>query len=521
MKITFIHVSRELGRTPPIYLMPVGLNALANFLSDRGVDAGIIHLGLEKRNHPDFDPVSFLHRNGVQLVGLNLHWHHQSHAVMTLAREIKSRLPSCHVLLGGFTASLFAPEIMDRYPQIDFIIRGDAEIPLLNLVRSMGDSDGDLKSVPNLIWRSGKEVLINPRSFTIDQSLIDSLRFSDFSLLNHHDQYLKHLKTNECMDCKANCGNIFFYICGRGCPTNCSFCGGSNTAQKMINNRPEVILISHEAVIRELSNAVASGIEYWYNSFDPFPKGSYYIELFKKMRQKKLMGLKVIFECWSLPSTGFMDEFSKTFSLDESVLALSPESGSEYVRKKNKGYYFSNAALTAFLESARERNIQVLLFFAPGLAFENREHVVASLAFIRSLKKFRNVTLQSCAIDYEPGAPVFSDPDGYGIISELREFRDFYRHHDARSDIGYHTIHLSKREILAIQELSKAEYRCLRPRSFFLESLTTKRNGLESCDFCRLAELCRPCEHYERCFAPPQPSACKVKTKYILDNLLS
>ena len=43
------------------------------------------------------------------------------------------------IFLGGFTASLFAEEIMLNYPQIDAIIRGDAEVPIVKLCMALND----------------------------------------------------------------------------------------------------------------------------------------------------------------------------------------------------------------------------------------------------------------------------------------------------------------------------------------------------------------------------------------------
>jgi hypothetical protein len=57
--------------------------------------------------------------------------------VMENVKKIKAALPQTYILLGGFTASFFHEEIMRNFDGVDGIIRGEAEVPMLDLANSL------------------------------------------------------------------------------------------------------------------------------------------------------------------------------------------------------------------------------------------------------------------------------------------------------------------------------------------------------------------------------------------------
>jgi radical SAM superfamily enzyme YgiQ (UPF0313 family) len=97
-----------------IFFMPMGVFALASALAANGVDAEIINSDSEKG-----DAIGeILDFRELDAVGFDCHWVNQSLAVIETAELIKNIKPEVFVFLGGFTASLFAEEILASYPQI-------------------------------------------------------------------------------------------------------------------------------------------------------------------------------------------------------------------------------------------------------------------------------------------------------------------------------------------------------------------------------------------------------------------
>lgn len=455
----FVHTSKSTEEVPDILLMPIGLVALANFIKENGYDAEILHLDIEQSIDPNFNLHEYLKRNDVSIVGFDLHWHYQSNRVIKTAKEIKRNNPKINIVLGGFTASFFSEEILGDFREIDFIIRGDSEIPLLKLIEHIFCGKNDLESIPNLVWRKGNKIIINKQTYVVSQEIIDNLKFGNFLIIRNYETYTRlRLNSPKCLACKKNCNNkYFFYNAGRGCSVNCSYCGGSSASQKIINCRKKPILINHDSVIRELRNSISLGLNIWYTCFDPYPKSSYYPHLFNKLREQNIrMGMT--FESWSLPTKEFIDQFAACFDPNTSKIIISPDVASESVRKRNKGFFYSNEDLIETIHYAGENKIPVILYFTAGLPFEKKTDILETLDFITFIKnKFRNVKIIAREIEFEPAAPSFLKRRKYGISSYRDTFLDFFNIHETRSDLGYHTGNISSEEICSAIKLMNAD----------------------------------------------------------------
>ena len=90
----------------------------------------------------------------VKLVLVDLHGYRHSCSAINAALACKQVLPRARVALGGISASLFAAETLRSFPEVDFVVWGDAEEPLLSLVRHVCSSASvPLSSNPNLTYR--------------------------------------------------------------------------------------------------------------------------------------------------------------------------------------------------------------------------------------------------------------------------------------------------------------------------------------------------------------------------------
>lgn len=137
MDILFLHTPKfqnyykPIGHFSFILFPPIGLLGLADYLRRNGHAARIIHLGVEQHKYGPLDMGRIIAEEKPSIVGLDLHWHFQSYDVIEIARKIKTVSPQTAVLLGGFTASIFAEEILRDFSCVDFVIRGDSEVPLV------------------------------------------------------------------------------------------------------------------------------------------------------------------------------------------------------------------------------------------------------------------------------------------------------------------------------------------------------------------------------------------------------
>jgi len=143
-------------------LPPHGLLGLADLLQRHHISIQVVHLGVEWIEDHNFSIIEYIREKNPRILAIDLHWHHQSYDVIEVVKKVKAAFPSIYVLLGGFTASFFHEEIMRNFDGVDGVIRGEAEVPILELADTLQKGREDLFSVPNLTWRRKGRILINP-----------------------------------------------------------------------------------------------------------------------------------------------------------------------------------------------------------------------------------------------------------------------------------------------------------------------------------------------------------------------
>jgi radical SAM superfamily enzyme YgiQ (UPF0313 family)/collagenase-like PrtC family protease len=487
-RIAFVHVSDTVTN-----LLPLGMIALANLARSSGFSVELIHLGLEKRLDPDFSLSDYLKEKAYTAACFSLHWFHQLGPVLKELRALKKEVKGMTTVLGGFTASYFASQLMYAEPGIDFIIRGDSEKPLVRLLKNLKQGS-DQGSVPNLVYRDRGKIAMNPVSYVAESKDLDSLDFTGFSVIRNFREYLQRISLAGTIRYK----NVFYFSLGRGCSVDCSYCSGSKSSQRVVNSRQSVVFMSADAVLSHLKKLDSYDIDRLYFAFDPLPRSSYYPELFKKIRKAGL-DFSIDFECFGLPARSFIDEFEKTFRRGSNLI-ISPESGSEEIRKRNKGLFYSNSQLLKALSYMKKKDVAFILAFTAGLSYETRFDVLKTLAMINYIRRrFPDTGFAIEAIQMEPAAPRHLDSHKYEIDTDIGKFEDFSRIAKDGS-LGYRTGSFSEDEIRSIVALYRAEASCIFKRSKFLSILQDSIFGLERFDINSLRDHCSGCTNYSICF---------------------
>lgn len=110
---------------------------------------------------------------------------------------ITSRLPGVPIVAGGQYTNLKYVRAMHDHPSITAVVRGDAESALPMTLKALADG-GDLAGVPNVVWRDGDRMRINPIEY------VDIDAFPSPSVRGE--------------------AQIVPYESMRGCPFDCKFC---------------------------------------------------------------------------------------------------------------------------------------------------------------------------------------------------------------------------------------------------------------------------------------------------------
>ncbi len=152
--------------------------------------------------------------------------------LLDAVREIKKANKDILIVVGGNHPTIYTHDTLS-YKEIDFVIRGEGETPLYNLVKSIKEGSS-IKGIRGLSYREGDNVVISSVNVeeTIDlvpyRDLLDSKRY------------------------KIGKKNYAFMITTRGCPKRCSFCGKPEAPFRKINI---------ETIKSDLENCLSLGVE--------------------------------------------------------------------------------------------------------------------------------------------------------------------------------------------------------------------------------------------------------------------
>jgi len=188
--------------------VPMGLLSLAGAVDP---EANVVVADLNKAINSGEVPVSdgfyaamarWLLRHDPDLIGFMTEadsYHH----LLRISAAIKAERKRTFTLLGGPHASAVHTDTLEHFADVDFVIRGEGEHALRDLVRAL-TVQGDLSDVGNLTYRRDGMVTVNAELPLIDN--LDSLPFPDLGRVAYAP------------------GDQLFVEVGRGCPFRCNFC---------------------------------------------------------------------------------------------------------------------------------------------------------------------------------------------------------------------------------------------------------------------------------------------------------
>jgi radical SAM superfamily enzyme YgiQ (UPF0313 family) len=456
--VLFLHIPklnnyyRPISQFIWINFLPMGLLGLADSLYRQSISTEVVHLGVEWIEDPHFSITDYIRQKNPQIVAIDLHWHHQSFDAMEWIKKIKAAFPQIFVLLGGFTASFFHEEIMKNFDAVDGIIRGEAEVPLPELTRALLQKEEDLFSVPNLTWRRKGRILINPLSYVASEEDLNSLSFNNFPLLKNYRTYVRYIGQPFYVKGVSKKKNFWMYslkspiyhlTVGRGCPAQCTWCSGNIPSQVTITGRKKVTFRGLAEVLQTIQEAISYGYETFHICFDPSPQNpEYFLKLFSRIREEGVK-MECFFESFGLPTSDFIKSFKETFPGPKSLIALSPDVGSDRLRKIHKGHAYTNQALMDCLDQLERHGVFCDVFFTVGVPFEKEEDVQQTLQLQKRIRnRYSNVRgIRTFTIEMEPGSPWHLNPEAFGVETHLQNFMDYYHYHSGKenafSSLGY------------------------------------------------------------------------------------
>ncbi|MFC1889053.1 cobalamin-dependent protein [Thermodesulfobacteriota bacterium] len=417
-----------------------GMFSIADWASQNGYGTEILHLGAETLVSRRFSLGDYIEKRRPRLIGMSCHWHYQLYDVCELARKIKLRFPDISIVVGGYTATYFSDDILASQTGIDFIVRGEAEEPVLKLLEAV-EGRSDIGEVPNLSYRQGEVVRHNAITFSADKRFLEGLTFCRLDLLKNYKIYQRYLSYPVWLRSYPRFLNYsiltsgrmegYMVPVGRGCPVNCVYCGGGREWAASHFGRTKTVLRSPERVMSDILRARSFGAESLYFPFDPYPRSDYYPRLFQRIRKAGLR-FYATFESFGLPNSAFVSEFAMTFGRDRrNQILLSPETGSEALRSSHKGYSYSNRDLFDTLDRIEREGVGFQICYSLGLPGESEDTLRETLNLWNTIAgRYRNCVIQTATlIDFDPGSPAEQSKEvpRYTFDSLYRMHRDSHK----------------------------------------------------------------------------------------------
>lgn len=224
--------------------------------------------------------------------------------VVDLAEAIKLKL-KLPIVVGGPHATIMADQLLRHYDCFDYILRGEAEISMFNLLRSL-EISSSLSKVFGLSYRKKNKIFHNENApFIMD---LDKLPFPRHSLFDYRVYPVPEQVTDK--------GHLVApMISSRGCPYNCNFCSSSEITSHSYRAR------SAENVVREIDylNSIYK-VDYIYFQDDHFYLNRKRTQDFCRLMIKKGLAEKVRWRC-----TGRVD------CLDFPTLKLMKKAGCDFI----------------------------------------------------------------------------------------------------------------------------------------------------------------------------------------------
>ncbi len=445
-------VSDLVPSSPVFEMYPLGFLTMTDYLEQRGMRVRVVNLALRMMQDRDFDVKAFLRRIKPKAVGIDLHWLPHAHGSIEVAQLVKQVHPDVPVIFGGLSSTYFHDELI-RYPQVDYVLRGDSTEPPLYELLCCLQSGRPVHDVPNLTWKQGEQVHVNRFTF-----VPDSLDYVDIAPQRMVTMALRHRDLRSVLPFEGWWQNpITAVFTVKGCAHACVTCGSAREGCNLISHRRRPVHRSPQSLVKNVVDISRISRGPIFLVGDLLQAGEAYAhEVLERLHAADLRN-EIVFELFAMPPKSYLEAIDR--SVRNWSLELSPESHDPNIRRRqDETVNFSNAEMEAVIEQALSlRCHRVDVFFMIGLPQQTRESVMATIEYCESLFQRTDRRL-SCFISplgpfLDPGSRGFEEPEKYGyrlFARTLEEHRQLLVQPSWSHILNYETEWMSRETMAAV-----------------------------------------------------------------------
>ncbi len=394
-KVCYIHPSGS-SEFPSHWVMPAGIFAILDKIQKSEFEVIALNYPMEWFLDRNFNIEKWIFNNQCKYYLVGMHWYVHLRNALQIIELIKKLLPDSIIIVGGITASLCYKSIFTECKNIDYLIKGDGEEAILQLI-SFLENGKDVSNIPNICFLKENKLYWNENQYQM--MCFDGLSYSNIQYLLHYKVYpffsYRRMMKKE---------RSFWLVNGRGCLCNCIGCDGAKNGKYSKENHiaKNFVVRNIEDVCRDIEQLTELKLNYIKLTHDICFFGESYCALF--FSKLKNEDIKIYNECWQLPNDKFYEIIEYHHFNNRIVLAITIHSGDEHLRARY-GKCYTNEELIKNIEMCLKLNIRIQLFFSRFLDGETPYTLSQTFSLINEIiiKDKKNLI----KIIYEP---LIADP---------------------------------------------------------------------------------------------------------------
>lgn len=331
---------------------------------------------------------------------------------LAFAKEVKRVYPECVVVFGGHSVSNRTPEMLERFPFIDFLIHGEGEIAFCEILTALC-GDRDFSGIANISYRdeNGRARMNEAKPICeIDYPSPYLEGWFDDMIANDDIEFSALLETN------------------RGCPFHCAYCDWGSIQLRMRQ-------FPLERVAAELRYFAEKKIRFCFcidSNFGMFPRDFEIVDRFIKIKEET--GYPEMFKCCTTEGGG-MAEFNINKKLNDlhllkgASLALQTlsEDALKNIGRRNmsiKRY----GELTALYNEAGIPTYSELIYGLPG---ETYDSFASNLSFMLESGTTRGCFIHYCELLPNAALSIPENIERFAIRTARIPYTQFHTDPDA------------------------------------------------------------------------------------------
>ncbi len=440
----------DVGFTDQFVSFPVGFYSMGDKLDKAGFEVKIMNLGemiYVKGKAIDYFLEELFAKYDIEVVGIDIHWMIHSAGALATAKSIKKYSPLTKVVIGGITASYYAEEILEKFDFIDFVMVGECDNSVVDLVKELKMNAPDLNRVPNLAFRENGRIEKNPVKLP---EISESLEILRYDLL---------------MEKPVINPDRSIITLDRGCRRNCCFCSGAKESFGYIMKRENPCCLKPSAIIRLIEKSYEMKRDKIYLYGDIRVNGSAYVEdFFRELNRSKISNIHLVVEFFTLADEDFIRQWKTWAVRSGSTLEVthSPESGNQQVRRII-GKNYTDRQLLDHCMLLAEYDIPQSIYFLLGLPGQSKATIEETLNLADKIvgiyaSKFSRDHLRHEVVAFnfmqipDAGSNLFRNPEAFGFHIDFKNIEPLVHkltHASHWSDsVSFSTDKLSKQDLI-------------------------------------------------------------------------